>query len=68
MPGSGNTGPGPSNVGNYQYSPIPGNPTPPLTPYMSPPYINNPDVKPDIADIKPIIPSKFHSLNFNFRS
>ena len=47
----------PSNIGNgnYQHSPIPGNPTPPLTPYMSPPYSNN-DVKPDLADIKPLIP------------
>lgn len=40
---------------NYQHSPVPGNPTPPLTPASSmTPYISpNPDVKPII------IPSKF---------
>lgn len=41
---------------NYQHSPVPGNPTPPLTPASSmTPYISpNPDVKPII------IPSKFY--------
>lgn len=37
---------------NYQHSPVPGNPTPPLTPAASSmtPYISpNPDVKPNIA-------------------
>lgn len=46
---------------NYQHSPIPGNPTPPLTPATSmPPYISpNPDVKPNFNDLKPpIIPSQ----------
>lgn len=40
---------------NYQHSPIPGNPTPPLTPASSmPPYISpNPDVKPTFSDLKP---------------
>ncbi|CAL4090615.1 unnamed protein product [Meganyctiphanes norvegica] len=52
--------------GNYQHSPIPGNPTPPLTPYMSPPYGNNGDVKPDLADIKPIIPQKDDELRLTF--
>lgn len=43
---------------NYQHSPIPGNPTPPLTPASSmPPYISpNPDVKPNFADMKPPLP------------
>lgn len=40
---------------SYQHSPIPGNPTPPLTPANSmPPY---PDIKPNFNDLKqPIIP------------
>lgn len=39
---------------NYQHSPIPGNPTPPLTPATSmPPYISpNSDIKPNFNDIK----------------
>ena len=40
---------------NYQHSPVPGNPTPPLTPAASsmPPYISpNPDVKPNIVHSK----------------
>lgn len=43
---------------NYQHSPVPGNPTPPLTPASSiPPYISpNPDVKP---------PPTVHSKIFN---
>lgn len=41
--------------GNYQHSPIPGNPTPPLTPYMSPPYANQQDVKPDLSELKPLM-------------
>jgi hypothetical protein len=42
----------------YQHSPIPGNPTPPLTPASSmPPYISpNPDVKPNFAELKPPLP------------
>lgn len=45
---------------NYQHSPIPGNPTPPLTPASSmPPYISpNPDVKPNFNDLKPPMPSQ----------
>lgn len=43
---------------NYQHSPIPGNPTPPLTPATSmPPYISpNPDVKPNFNELKPPMP------------
>lgn len=39
---------------NYQHSPIPGNPTPPLTPATSmPPYISpNPDIKPNFNEMK----------------
>jgi len=39
---------------NYQHSPVPGNPTPPLTPASSmTPYISpNPDVKPNIVHSK----------------
>lgn len=46
------------NSMSYQHSPIPGNPTPPLTPASSmPPYISpNPDVKPTFNDLKPPIP------------
>lgn len=50
-----NAAPGSANVGNYQHSPIPGNPTPPLTPYMSPPYGNQGDVKPDLSELKPLM-------------
>lgn len=40
---------------SYQHSPIPGNPTPPLTPAgLMPPYVSpNADVKPNFGDIKP---------------
>lgn len=40
---------------NYQHSPIPGNPTPPLTPASSmPPYISpNSDIKPNFNELKP---------------
>lgn len=52
------------NSMNYQHSPIPGNPTPPLTPATSmPPYISpNPDVKPNFNELKPPIPiqSKYY--------
>lgn len=43
---------------SYQHSPIPGNPTPPLTPASSmPPYISpNADIKPGFSDIKPPLP------------
>lgn len=39
---------------NYQHSPVPGNPTPPLTPASSmTPYISpNPDIKPNIVHSK----------------
>lgn len=39
---------------NYQHSPVPGNPTPPLTPASSmTPYISpNPDIKPNISHSK----------------
>lgn len=50
---------------NYQHSPIPGNPTPPLTPATSmPPYISpNPDIKPNFNEMKsPVnIQSKLNS-------
>lgn len=56
---------------NYQHSPIPGNPTPPLTPATSiPPYISpNPDVKPNFNEMKPPIPSqsKFEVIIFIVR-
>lgn len=47
------------NMGSYQHSPIPGNPTPPLTPANSMPvgYISpNPDVKPNFNELKPPLP------------
>lgn len=48
------------NSMSYQHSPIPGNPTPPLTPATSmPPYISpNPDVKPNFNELKPPITSQ----------
>ncbi|CAJ1080308.1 zinc finger MIZ domain-containing protein 1-like isoform X3 [Xyrichtys novacula] len=48
----------PRPVGNYPHSPVPGNPTPPMTPGSSiPPYLSpNQDVKPPFPpDIKPNI-------------
>ncbi len=49
-------------MNNYQHSPIPGNPTPPLTPASNmPPYLSpNADIKPSFADIKPRLPT--HSM------
>ncbi|CAL8368151.1 unnamed protein product [Gadus morhua 'NCC'] len=46
----------PSRPGNYPHSPVPGNPTPPMTPGSTiPPYLSpNPDVKPQFPpDMKP---------------
>lgn len=38
---------------NYQHSPVPGNPTPPLTPACSVPYVSpNPDIKPPMDSSK----------------
>ncbi|XP_022240944.1 zinc finger MIZ domain-containing protein 1-like isoform X1 [Limulus polyphemus] len=56
---------------NYQHSPIPGNPTPPLTPASNsiPPYIspNSGDIKPSYQDIKPQIPpTKDDELRLTF--
>uniref|UniRef100_A0AAV2LH04 SP-RING-type domain-containing protein n=1 Tax=Knipowitschia caucasica TaxID=637954 RepID=A0AAV2LH04_KNICA len=50
----------PRPVGNYPLSPVPGNPTPPMTPGSGiPPYLSpNPDVKPPFPpDVKPNITS-----------
>lgn len=51
---------------SYQHSPIPGNPTPPLTPASSmPPYISpNPDVKPNFAELKPPLPIQSEYKDF----
>lgn len=46
----------PPRPGTYPHSPVPGNPTPPMTPGSGiPPYLSpNPDVKPPFApDMKP---------------
>jgi zinc finger MIZ domain-containing protein len=50
---------------NYQHSPVPGNPTPPLTPASSmTPYISpNPDAKPNIVHSKFL--SDFLKLSFD---
>lgn len=55
---------------NYQHSPIPGNPTPPLTPATSmPPYISpNPDVKPNFSDLKPPITPQSKLTTFLYSS
>ena len=52
---------------NYQHSPIPGNPTPPLTPAANmPPYVSpNADVKPNLVDIKPTI-TQGSKFNFTY--
>lgn len=55
---------------NYQHSPVPGNPTPPLTPAASSmtPYISpNPDVKPNIVHSKSLCIAS-HSVNSLTRS
>ncbi|KAJ3610738.1 hypothetical protein NHX12_022829 [Muraenolepis orangiensis] len=52
-------GNGPLRPGNYPHSPVPGNPTPPMTPGSTiPPYLSpNPDVKPQFPpDMKPLPP------------
>ncbi|KAG7307953.1 hypothetical protein JYU34_006574 [Plutella xylostella] len=52
---------------SYQHSPVPGNPTPPLTPASSmPPYISpNADVKPHFNELKP--PMNMQSKNDELR-
>ncbi|XP_035703337.1 zinc finger MIZ domain-containing protein 2 isoform X3 [Folsomia candida] len=54
--GSGGGGNGARSMHSYQHSPIPGNPTPPLTPASSiPPYMSpNGDVKPVIPISNPV--------------
>lgn len=42
---------------NFQHSPIPGNPTPPMTPGSVPPYPGQ-DIKPNMQEFKPQIPFK----------
>ncbi|CAG2061582.1 unnamed protein product [Timema podura] len=58
-------GAGMRNSMSYQHSPIPGNPTPPLTPASSmPPYISpNADVKPNFSDLKPPLPIQSEYLS-----
>lgn len=66
----GNGGSTSSNINSYQHSPIPGNPTPPLTPASSvPPYLSpNAEVKSSpIGDIKPTRPILQRKLTlFNY--
>ncbi|XP_014478426.1 PREDICTED: zinc finger MIZ domain-containing protein 1 [Dinoponera quadriceps] len=53
---------------SYQHSPIPGNPTPPLTPATSmPPYISpNPDLKPSFNDLKSPVNIQNEELRLTF--
>ena len=54
---------------SYQHSPIPGNPTPPLTPAASiPPYISpNSDIKPNFNELKtPVSMQKDDELRLTF--
>ncbi|XP_046962929.1 zinc finger MIZ domain-containing protein 1 [Vanessa atalanta] len=53
---------------SYQHSPVPGNPTPPLTPASSmPPYISpNADVKPHFNELKPPIGMQNDELRLTF--
>lgn len=56
---------------SYQHSPVPGNPTPPLTPASSiPPYISpNGDVKPHFNELKPpmgMAQSKFDTITHSY--
>ncbi|CAG4992314.1 unnamed protein product [Parnassius apollo] len=52
----------------YQHSPVPGNPTPPLTPASSmPPYISpNADVKPHFNELKPPMGMQNDELRLTF--
>lgn len=53
---------------NYQHSPIPGNPTPPLTPAASiSPYISpNSDIKPNFNELKPSVNMQKDELRLTF--
>ncbi|CAH2991654.1 unnamed protein product [Chilo suppressalis] len=53
---------------SYQHSPVPGNPTPPLTPASSmPPYISpNADVKPHFNELKPQMGLQNDELRLTF--
>lgn len=53
---------------SYQHSPVPGNPTPPLTPASSiPPYISpNADVKPHFNELKPALGMQNDELRLTF--
>ncbi|XP_028160885.1 zinc finger MIZ domain-containing protein 1 isoform X2 [Ostrinia nubilalis] len=53
---------------SYQHSPVPGNPTPPLTPASSmPPYISpNADVKPHFNELKPPMGIQNDELRLTF--
>ncbi|XP_011339603.2 zinc finger MIZ domain-containing protein 1 isoform X2 [Ooceraea biroi] len=53
---------------NYQHSPIPGNPTPPLTPATSmPPYISpNPDIKSNFNEMKSPVNIQNDELRLTF--
>ncbi|CAK1546117.1 unnamed protein product [Leptosia nina] len=53
---------------SYQHSPVPGNPTPPLTPASSmPPYISpNADVKPHFNELKPPMGMQNDELRLTF--
>ncbi|KPJ18923.1 Zinc finger MIZ domain-containing protein 1 [Papilio machaon] len=53
---------------SYQHSPVPGNPTPPLTPASSmPPYISpNADVKPHFNELKPSMGMQNDELRLTF--
>ncbi|XP_039749645.1 zinc finger MIZ domain-containing protein 1 [Pararge aegeria] len=53
---------------SYQHSPVPGNPTPPLTPASSmPPYISpNADVKPHFNELKPPMSMQNDELRLTF--
>ncbi|KAH9630632.1 hypothetical protein HF086_007056 [Spodoptera exigua] len=53
---------------SYQHSPVPGNPTPPLTPASSmPPYISpNGDVKPHFNELKPSMGMQNDELRLTF--
>lgn len=58
----------PNSMYNNPQSPLPPNPTPPITPGSAmPPYLSpTADIKPNVADIKPCLPKEESELRLTF--
>lgn len=66
----GNMNGAPRAVGSYPHSPVPGNPTPPMTPYLSPGQdvkpIFPPDIKPNMSTLPPPPANPHEELRLTF--